>query len=184
MAVLALQGDFEAHRAALARAGAEPYELRALEDLTRAEALVLPGGESTVMGKLMVRFGLLEPIRERILAGMPVFGTCAGMILLARTIEGFEQPGFRVMDIAVERNAYGRQVESFEADVGTSIPSEPKARAVFIRAPIVRSMGPDVETLAVFEGNPVLVRQGAMLASSFHPELTGDAAIHRYFLEF
>jgi pyridoxal 5'-phosphate synthase pdxT subunit len=182
--VLAFQGDYERHIVMLGELGAEAFELKTLEDLARAEAVVIPGGESTVMGKFLVRFSMLEPLRKRIEGGMPAFGTCAGMILLSGSIEGYDQPTLGCLDVAVRRNAYGRQVDSFETDIETSIPDEPKAHAVFIRAPIVVSRGPGVEVLAEYEGSPVLVRQGCVLAASFHPELTRDPAIHRYFLGF
>jgi pyridoxal 5'-phosphate synthase pdxT subunit len=182
--VLAFQGDFERHIRMLARLGAEAFELITLEDLASAQAVVIPGGESTVMGKFLVRFGMLEPLRARIIAGMPAFGTCAGLILLARRIVGYDQPALGVLDVEVKRNAYGRQVESFETDIPTSIPGEESARAVFIRAPIITTLGEGVKVLAEFEGNPVLVRQGNVLAGAFHPELTEDPSIHRYFLGF
>jgi 5'-phosphate synthase pdxT subunit len=184
--VLALQGDFDKHAKALVAAGLDPRdapEVRTLEQLAAVDALVIPGGESTTIGKLMVMFGLLEPLRERIRAGMPTFGTCAGMIMLSREVIGYDQVLLGALDIAVERNAYGRQVHSFETDFETAIPGAPRVRGVFIRAPRIARLGDGVETLASFEGAPVLVRQGNLLASSFHPELTDDASIHRWFIE-
>ncbi len=180
--VLALQGDFDAHRVALEAAGASAFDARSLEDIESADAFVLPGGESTVMGSLLVRFGLMEALVSRIKAGVPVFGTCAGLILLAKTIEGREQPGIRLLDIEVKRNAYGRQVDSFRAPIHTRIPGAESLEAVFIRAPKICSTGPGVEILAEHAGDPILVRQGNILAGTFHPELVEGAAIHRYFI--
>jgi 5'-phosphate synthase pdxT subunit len=154
--------------------------------LAQVDALVIPGGESTTIGMLMERFGLLEAVHARIDEGFPVFGTCAGAILLARTIEGSDQPRIGAMSIAVRRNAYGRQIESFEADVvpaaGAAWPDGP-FHGVFIRAPWITETGADVSTVLEFEGRPALVRSGALLAATFHPELTNDDRIHRYFLE-
>jgi len=180
--VLAIQGDYAAHGAALERAGAQWHEVRTLEDIRSAEALVLPGGESTVIGGLLARFGLLDALVERVRGGMPIFGTCAGLILLAKTVEGREQPGIRLLDIAVQRNAWGRQVDSFRAPVPTVIPGLPEIEAVFIRAPRILSVGPGVEVLASYRGESVLVRQGRILGCTFHPELVAGAAIHQYFL--
>jgi 5'-phosphate synthase pdxT subunit len=180
--VLAIQGDYAAHRAALAVAGAESFEVRALADIEAAEGIVLPGGESTVMGSLLMRFGLMEALVERIRGGMPAFGTCAGLILLAREVAGREQPGIRLLDVAVARNAYGRQIASFRATVETRLPGAESIEAVFIRAPKITRLGPGVELLASREGEPVLVREGRLLGCTFHPELVEGAAIHRYFL--
>jgi pyridoxal 5'-phosphate synthase pdxT subunit len=179
--VLALQGDYAVHRAALEKAGCEAFEARTLADIERAEALVLPGGESTVMGSLLVRFGLLEPLIARIRAGMPVFGTCAGLILLAQRIDGREQPGLRLLDVTVLRNAYGRQIASFRARVSTILPGAESIEAVFIRAPKITALGREVKVLAEHRGDPILVRQGSIVAATFHPELTGEA-VHRWFL--
>ncbi|HEY8552171.1 MAG TPA: pyridoxal 5'-phosphate synthase glutaminase subunit PdxT [Thermaerobacter sp.] len=183
MGVLALQGDVEEHRTALARAGAEVRSVRTPGDLEGLEGLVLPGGESTAIGRLMERAGLLEPLRARAEAGaLALFGTCAGMILLAREVLGGEPPRLGLLDVTVERNAYGRQVDSFEADLPVPALGEGPLRAVFIRAPVVRAVGPGVEVLATWQGHPVLVRQGRHLASSFHPELVDDLRLVRYFL--
>jgi 5'-phosphate synthase pdxT subunit len=179
--VLALQGDYAAHRAALEQAGAEAFEARTQTDLEKAEALVIPGGESTVMGLLLLRFGLMELLIERIKTGMPVFGTCAGLILLAQHIDGREQPGIGLLDVTVVRNAYGRQIASFRARVNTLLPGAESLEAVFIRAPRITATGKDVSILATHLGDPILVRQGSIVGATFHPELTGEA-VHRWFL--
>jgi 5'-phosphate synthase pdxT subunit len=181
--VLALQGDVREHMRALADAGATPTAVKRLDDVTTVDALVLPGGESTTIGKLLRRFGLLEPIRARALAGMPLYGTCAGMILMAREVVGGDPAPDRlgVMDIAVRRNAYGRQVDSFEADLDVAGLGEP-FRAVFIRAPVVEDVADGLDVLAECAGQPVLVRQDGLLASSFHPEITADARVHELFI--
>lgn len=144
--------------------------------------MVIPGGESTTMGKLLVGEELLLPVREKIQLGMPVFGTCAGMILLAKELVNCNQPLIGLMDVIVERNAYGRQIESFETTISSSYFPATPLKAVFIRAPRIREIGDNVEVLAEFEKTPVLIRQGHMLAASFHPELTDDTRIHEYFL--
>jgi len=180
--VLALQGDYAAHCGAIERAGAESFEVRTLEDIDAAEALVLPGGESTVMGNLLVRFGLLDRLVERISSGLPVFGTCAGLILLAKKVEGYVQPGIGLLDVAVRRNAYGRQVFSFRTPVRTKVPGAEKLEAVFIRAPKITALGKGVKVLADYEGDPILVQQDNILGGTFHPELVDGAAIHRYLM--
>jgi 5'-phosphate synthase pdxT subunit len=180
--VLAIQGDYAAHRAALERAGVDSFEVRTLADIESADGIVLPGGESTVMGSLLVRFGLLDALVGRIRGGMPAFGTCAGLILLAREVEGREQPGIGALDVAVRRNAYGRQIASFRAPVDAGAIGAGEIEAVFIRAPKITAIGPDVEVLIEQAGDPVLVRQGSLLGCTFHPELVTGAAIHRYFL--
>jgi 5'-phosphate synthase pdxT subunit len=180
--VLALQGDYAAHRAAIDAAGGEGFEARTLADIDSAEALVLPGGESTVMGSLLLRFGLMARLIERIEGGLPVLGTCAGLILLAARIDGREQPGIRLLDVSVARNSYGRQIASFRAMVRTSIPGAESVEAVFIRAPRITGVGAGVEILAEYSGDPVLVRQGSMVGCAFHPEIVEGAAIHRWFL--
>ena len=182
--VLALQGDYAAHMAALARAGAATLEVRSAGDLESVEALVLPGGESTVMGSLLLRFGILDRLRDRILNGMPVFGTCAGLILLSREIEGRDQPKLGLLDVKVRRNAYGTQVDSFRSPIETRVPGAERLEGVFIRAPKILSLGPDVEVLAYQGKDPVLVRQGSILAASFHPELDLPSVIHAWFLGF
>lgn len=181
--VLALQGDFEAHRASLERLGAPAMLVRSPQELERASALILPGGESTTIGKLLERFDLMEPIRRRAEEGMPIWGTCAGMILLAREIEQSDQPRLGLMDIAVARNAFGRQVDSFEAEICVPALGETPVRGVFIRAPYVARLWGSAEQLATFQGRVVAVRQGNLLATSFHPELTDDPRFHQLLLE-
>ncbi|MGZ4188684.1 MAG: pyridoxal 5'-phosphate synthase glutaminase subunit PdxT [Actinomycetota bacterium] len=178
--VLALQGDFEAHARAVRSVDAEPIEVRTSLELASCDALIIPGGESTTIRKLAVAYGLLEPLRERAHDGLPIFGTCAGMIACARTIVDGDEPIVPIVDIDVRRNAYGRQVQSFEADVDVAGIGE--MRAVFIRAPRVERVGDEVETLADHDGDPVVVRQGRVLLASFHPELTGDDRLHRLFV--
>jgi 5'-phosphate synthase pdxT subunit len=181
--VLALQGDVREHVRALDQAGATPVPVKSPGDLASVDALVIPGGESTTIGKLLERFGLLQPVVERAHSGMPLFGTCAGLILMAKEIVGSELAPHRLdlMDIAVRRNAYGRQVDSFEADLDVEGLDAP-LRAAFIRAPVVEGVGDGVEVLARWEGQPVLVRQGRLLAASFHPEITGDPRLHELFV--
>lgn len=181
--VLALQGDVIEHVRVLEGLGARATEVRVPLDLERVDGLIIPGGESTTIGKLMVRYGLDRAIPARVRTGLCVYGTCAGMILLAHTVRGGEPPLLRLMDITVLRNAYGRQVDSFETDLEIPALGTLPARAVFIRAPIIEETGPAVEVLASLDGRPVLVRQGGLLASSFHPELSPDGRVHRYFLD-
>ena len=182
--VLALQGAFAAHAEVVRRLGREPREVRLPPDLDDCEALVMPGGESTTMSKLLETSQLFDPIAKRIADGMPVFGTCAGMILLARTVlDGRDdQRSFDAIDIDVQRNAYGRQVDSFETDLTLHGQAEP-LHAVFIRAPRIVRMGADVTVLAEHDGTPVLVRSNTVMAASFHPELTNDDRVHRMFLD-
>ncbi|WP_329032329.1 pyridoxal 5'-phosphate synthase glutaminase subunit PdxT [Streptomyces sp. NBC_01725] len=181
--VLALQGDVREHLAALAAAGAVPTTVRRPDELAAVDGLVIPGGESTTMSKLAVLFGMLEPLRERVRAGMPVYGTCAGLILLAEKIldprSGQETVGG--IDMIVRRNAFGRQNESFEAAV--DVAGVGPVDGVFIRAPWVESVGAEVEVLAEHGGHVVAVRQGNSLATAFHPELTGDHRLHGFFTE-
>jgi 5'-phosphate synthase pdxT subunit len=179
--VLALQGDFREHLKVLARLGVETEEIRTPEALARVGGIIIPGGESTTIGKLAVRFGLLEPLRQRIRQGMPAYGTCAGMIFLAAAITEGHQPLLGVLDVVVERNAFGRQNESFEHDLAVEGLDEPFP-AVFIRAPKVAKMGTGVEALATIDGHPVAVRQDHILATAFHPELTADDRLHRMFI--
>jgi pyridoxal 5'-phosphate synthase pdxT subunit len=182
--VLALQGAFAAHGRVLRAAGVEPREVRGPEDLDHVDALVMPGGESTTMSMLLTTSLLHQPIRDRIGEGMPVFGTCAGLILLAEGVRDgrADQVGFGVLDVDVRRNAFGRQVDSFEADLAVDGFDAP-FHGVFIRAPVVERSGHAVEVLASYDEHPVLVRQGKLLAASFHPELSNDDRIHRLFLE-
>ena len=181
--VLGLQGDVREHVAALERAGATPVVVKRAEELAGVAGLILPGGESTTIGKLLDRFGLLAPMKERVADGMPVYGTCAGMILMAARVAGEHQAAHRleVLDVTVRLNAYGRQVDSFETTLkldGDDVPLP----ATFIRAPIVEEVGPGVDVLAEHEGRPVLVREGRLLASSFHPEMNQDDRVHELFL--
>ncbi len=178
--VLALQGDFREHGRMLERAGATPVEVRTPAELDDVDCLVIPGGESTTIGKLARADGFVEPIRERAKAGMPIFGTCAGMIVMAERVEGGD-PLFGLFDITVRRNAYGRQVDSFEADLAVD-GIDHSVRGVFIRAPWVEDVGPDVRVLAEHEGHPVVLEQGNLVVASFHPELVGEAALHGYLL--
>lgn len=181
--VLALQGDVREHVAALERIGAEPIVVRTPDELETVFGLVIPGGESTTIGKLADRYGLIEPLRDRIIRGMPVLGTCAGMILLASgTTSSRPQHLLGVLDVTVERNAFGRQVDSFEAAVDVKGFDEP-FWGVFIRAPRVAGVGPGVDVLGEIDGRPVVVRQGSIMATSFHPELAGDDRLHTLVLE-
>ncbi|GAA3901102.1 pyridoxal 5'-phosphate synthase glutaminase subunit PdxT [Actinoplanes auranticolor] len=188
--VLALQGDVREHLSALAESDVLARPVRRPEELDQVDALVIPGGESTTMSNLAITFGLLEPIRKRIAGGMPVYGSCAGMIMLATTVlDGRpDQESFAGIDMTVRRNAFGRQVDSFEAGVAIDdIPGD-DFHAVFIRAPWVEQVGPEVSVLGRVTSGPaagriVAVRQGNLLATAFHPELTGDLRVHRYFVE-
>lgn len=180
--VLALQGAFREHRQMFARCGAETVEVRTPAQLDDLDGLAIPGGESTTIGKLAVEWGLLERIKARAREGMGIYGTCAGMILLAREIVGSDQPRLALMDTVVQRNAYGRQRESFEADLAVPELGDKPLRAVFIRAPYIVSAGPAVRVMATVRDRIVLARQGRILASAFHPELTDDDRVHRYFL--
>lgn len=181
--VLAYQGDVREHLAALGRGGAEALPVKYAEELRSCDRLIIPGGESTTIGKLIERFGLAQPLREFAAAGKPIFGTCAGAILLAREIAGSDQFHLGLMDITVARNAYGRQVDSFEADLAAPALGPEPLHSVFIRAPQIASVGEGVEVLAEYAGRVVLCRQGRLLAATFHPELTGDLRVHRYFLQ-
>lgn len=182
--VLALQGDFREHRQMLERMGIPVVEVRKPEHLAKIEGLIIPGGESTTIGKLLVAYDLLQPLRERIAAGWPVWGTCAGAILLAKDIGGLDQPLLATMDIVVRRNAFGRQIESFEVDLDVPRLGPPPVRAIFIRAPRIIAAGPGVEVLARLDGETIAAaRQGRLLATAFHPELTPDTRFHRYFVE-
>lgn len=184
--VLALQGAFRSHLAALERLGIVGKEVRTIADLADVDALIMPGGESTTMSMLLESSGLFDAIDARLDEDMPVFGTCAGLILLATDIEDGrpDQRSFAQLDIGVQRNGYGRQIESFETDLDTTIfPGEP-VHAVFIRAPRVVRVGAGVEVLARDQNeDPVLIRRGSVLAAAFHPELSDDDRIHRYFVD-
>ncbi len=179
--VLALQGDFIEHVHTVRACGAQACEVRTVDELKGVDALIIPGGESTTIGKLMDRAGLHEPIRARVAEGMPVFGTCAGQIILAKHVDGGAPQGLDLMDIRVARNAFGRQRDSFEAEIPVPAIGPAAVKGVFIRAPYITETGPGVEVMARFEGKIVMARQGRLLAASFHPELTDDPRIHQFF---
>jgi 5'-phosphate synthase pdxT subunit len=182
--VLALQGDFREHREVLERVEATAREVRLPQDLEGLDGLILPGGESTAIVRLMRSSHLLEPLRKLAADGFPMWGTCAGMILLAKRLDATGIPGLEAMDIGVRRNAFGRQVDSFEADLAVPVLGDPPFHAVFIRAPVIVEVGPDVEILARLpDGAPVAARQGHLLATAFHPELTRDDRLHQFFLQ-
>ena len=180
--VLALQGDVREHIGILESQGVEAVALKHPEQLEEVSGLVIPGGESTTIGKMADRFGLIEPLRSLVGGDIPVYGTCAGMILLADALIDGDQLLIGGLDVVVRRNAFGRQNESFEASLDIEGLDDPFP-AVFIRAPWIEKVGSEVEVLASVEGHPVMVSQGSILATSFHPELTGDGRIHRMFLE-
>lgn len=180
--VLALQGDVREHLRLLDDLGAKALAVKHPEQLDELDALIIPGGESTTIGKLATRFGLIDPLRETIDDGLPVYGTCAGMILLASSVTEGDQPLIGALDVVVKRNAFGRQNESFEAKLDIEGLGDP-FHAIFIRAPWIEKVGSDVEVLAEIDEHPVMVRQGRLLATSFHPELTGDDRIHRMLLD-
>ena len=180
--VLAIQGDFLEHRQALARLGVEAPEIRLPHQLEDVDGLIIPGGESTTIAQLIDIYGFREALRERARQGMAVWGTCAGMIVIADRLTDARPEPLRLMDIEVSRNAFGRQVDSFEADIEFQDIEGPPFHCVFIRAPVVNRVGASVRTLAALDdGRPVAVRQGKFLATAFHPELTGDSRIHELF---
>ncbi len=181
--VLSLQGAFREHCRALEKAGAEARQVRRRRELQGLAGLIIPGGESTTIGKLMVSYHLLEPVRELVAAGMPVFGTCAGLVMLARAVVEGDQPLLGLMDIEARRNAFGRQVKSFEADVDVPLLGKELFHGVFIRAPWIESAGAGVEVLAEHSGHAIAARQGNLLVTAFHPELTEDLRLHRLFLK-
>lgn len=188
--VLALQGDFREHISSIQQCGADAIPVRRVEELKKCEALILPGGESTTISSLARTFEIFDPLRDRIAGGMPVYGSCAGMILLAdRILDAKEgQETFGGIDITVRRNAFGRQVDSFEADLNAPAISKNPIKAIFIRAPWVEEVGQGVEVLATVTSpdggtHPVAVRQGSKMATAFHPEISGDLSVHRYFLD-
>lgn len=188
--VLALQGDFREHINALTHCQVEAVEIRRVSELEKIDALIIPGGESTTIASLAKTFEIFEPIKKRIASGMPTYGSCAGMIMLADHIVAAKdgQETFGGIDITVRRNAFGRQVDSFESDILAPAISGSPIRAVFIRAPWVEKVGKNVEVLASYEGSDgvahaVAVRQDHLLATAFHPEITDDYSVHRYFLE-
>jgi 5'-phosphate synthase pdxT subunit len=185
--VLALQGDFREHAEILRRMGADPVEVRLPKHLASVNRLIIPGGESTTIGRLLALYGMLEPLRARAGRDLAVWGTCAGAILLAREIHDAKsggQPTLAVMDISVRRNAYGSQLDSFEVALAAPAFGDEPLPGVFIRAPQIETIGRNVEALARLPGGAVVAaRQGRLLATTFHPELTGDDRVHRYFLE-
>jgi len=182
--VLAVQGAVQAHLRAIREVGAEPVEVRLPRDLAGLDALILPGGESTTMRKLIDAYGLREPMLALASAGAPLLGTCAGMILLAERIAEGDSPVLPLLDVEVRRNAYGRQLDSFEAEVSIPAIGVEPLHGIFIRAPVVSRVGPRAEVLAVdADGQPIAVRQGKVLATAFHPELTEDRRLHRLLIE-
>jgi pyridoxal 5'-phosphate synthase pdxT subunit len=178
--VLALQGDFREHARVFSELGASPVEVRTPDDLSGVDALAIPGGESTTISKLARSAELVDPIVERASEGMPILGTCAGMIVMAKRVIGLE-PLLGLVDVTVRRNAYGRQVDSFEADVVVDGVDHP-VRGVFIRAPVVEDVGADVRAIASLDGRPVVLEQGSLIVASFHPELVGETRLHEYLL--
>lgn len=180
--VLALQGAVTEHIRSVERAGAEGLAVKQVEQLDELDGLILPGGESTTIGKLMRKYGFMQPIRDFASKGKPVFGTCAGLIVMAERISGQEEAHLELMDMTVSRNAFGRQRESFETDLPVKGIDEP-VRAVFIRAPLIESVGEQVEVLSTYKGEIVTARQGNLLACSYHPELTDDYRLHSYFVD-
>jgi 5'-phosphate synthase pdxT subunit len=182
--VLALQGAFAEHIKILTDLQVEAVPIRLPIDLNGVAALVIPGGESTTITKLLADYHLMEPIKNLIRKNLPVFGTCAGLVLLARKITGVEVESLGVMGIEVERNAFGRQVDSFEADLFMPVLGDEAFRGIFIRAPLVQKVDPGVEVLCRINNHAVAVRQGKILACAFHPELTDDLRLHKYFLNF
>jgi len=181
--VLALQGDFAEHLVMLRANGVDAVEVRTLAQIDEVDGLVIPGGESTTIARLLIAFGMLEPLRERIRGGLPTWGTCAGAILLADDVPSLDREPLGVMDMTVERNAFGTQIQSFEADLDIRGIEGPPLRAIFIRAPVITRVGPGVEVLARLpDGRIVAARQGRLLATSFHPELTNDTRMHGLFV--
>lgn len=181
--VLALQGAFQKHVEMLGRCGVNAISVRTADELAQVSGLIIPGGESTTVGKLMARYGLDKQIAEAAHQGMPIYGTCTGLILLAKEIVGSDQPRLGLMDVAVRRNAFGRQVDSFEADIDINEIGPPPMRSVFIRAPYVVEVRDGARVLARCDDKIVLVRQDNLLGGAFHPELTDDTRLHEYFIE-
>jgi 5'-phosphate synthase pdxT subunit len=181
--VLALQGAVTEHIEMLSALGTEAVPVRLPSELKSLDALIIPGGESTTIGKLLSDYGLLEPIRRLAKKGFPIFGTCAGLVLLAKKVPNLKLEPIGMMDIVVKRNAFGRQVDSFEADLKIPVLREGTFHGVFIRAPIIEKVDRSVKVLCQLNGKPVAVKQGKILACAFHPELTGDTRLHQYFLD-
>ncbi len=184
--VLAMQGAFAEHVGHLRRVDAvdvDAFEVRTIEQLDACDGLIIPGGESTTIARLLLAFGLMEPLRDRVRGGLPVWGTCAGAIMLAKNVPGLDRPPIGAMDISIERNAFGRQVDSFESDLEIAAIDGGPLHAIFIRAPVITAVGPGVEVLARLEGGRVVAcREGRLLATSFHPELTDDTRFHALFV--
>ncbi|MDD4600987.1 Pyridoxal 5'-phosphate synthase subunit PdxT [bioreactor metagenome] len=180
--VLALQGAFREHRRMLEACGAEVVEIRKPEELDEVQGLIIPGGESTTIGKLMIEWGLMDKIKTRYNQGMAIYGTCAGMILLCKEIVSSNQPRLALLDATVQRNAFGRQRESFEADLTVPEFGADPVKAVFIRAPFIEQVGPGVNVMAKVKDKVVIAREGNLLVTAFHPELTDDNRIHKYFI--
>jgi 5'-phosphate synthase pdxT subunit len=181
--VLSMQGDVEEHLSALDAIKVDASRVKTVEELREVDGLIIPGGESTTVGEMMTRFGLAEPFRARVKAGMPVWGTCMGMIVMAKKIVGSKQPTLGLLSIEVKRNAFGRQVESAEVPLEIAGLDGKPFPGVFIRAPWIESSWDDAKLLSSLDGKGVMVRQGRLLGTSFHPELTGDGRIHRYFAD-
>lgn len=181
--VLALQGAFREHCRALEKLGARVVEVRRRRDLEGLDALIIPGGESTTIGKLMVSYHLLEPVEKLGRGGLPIFGTCAGLVMLATSVVEGGQPLLGLMDLKARRNAFGRQVKSFETDLELPVLGEKPFHGIFIRAPWIEKAGPQVEILASCEGHAVAARQDKLLVTAFHPELTDDLRLHQLFLD-
>jgi len=180
--VSGIQGDFREHKWMIEKLGIETYVVRTPEDLEKVDGLIIPGGESTTMIRIMKRIGLFDALKEKIFNGFPVYGTCAGLIVLAKEIENYPQESLGVIDIKVRRNAYGRQVDSFEEYVEIKGFDRP-FKAIFIRAPRVEAWGESVEPFAFLDNHPIMLRQNNVLVTSFHPELTDDTRIHEYFVQ-
>ncbi len=180
--VLALQGDFAEHAQALLALGLTPREVRLPRELQGLDGLILPGGESTTFSRLMEEFALIEPLKQFARSGKPTWGTCAGLIALATKVEGRKEPILGLLDVTVERNAYGRQTESFEAALPVKDLGSAPFHAIFIRAPVIKAVGAKATVVASYQGLPVAVRQGNLFGTSFHPELTGDTRFHAYFM--
>ncbi len=180
--VLAMQGAFQEHCKALEKLGVQAIEIRHPEQLDTVSGLIIPGGESTTIGKLMNEWGIIDKIKARAAAGMAIYGTCAGMILLAKKIIDSDQPRLGLMDVTVKRNGFGRQRESFEVELNVPDISQEPIKAVFIRAPYIESVGPNVEIMAQIDDKILIAREGKFFVTAFHPELTNDLRIHKYFL--
>lgn len=180
--VLALQGAFAEHIKVLSTLGVDAIPVRLPSDLAGVRALIIPGGESTTIGKLLLDYHLIEPIRNLIKEGLPVLGTCAGMVLLAKKVAGAEVEPIGIMNIQIKRNAYGRQIDSFETELSIPVLGDEAFHGIFIRAPVIQEVGSNVEVLCQVSNNSVAVKEGNVIACAFHPELTGDLRFHKYFL--